>query len=197
MERKRYSGSQSADIIRNWLGEESEDDDSYCSLAESSDDEEDDSLIEDAAETDDSSSSSEEENDVYVNSVVSTASAEYLGKSGRRWSNTPPPTSRTRGSNIFIVSNREVQISPPNKVECFDSFFSPAILHHILQYTNQHAAAHYARKKVQWNPIDMVELKAFFGILYLLGVSKGNHESIRNLWSDGPMARPLFNHLCQ
>ena len=38
----------------------------------------------------------------------------------------------------------------------------------------------------------MIELKAFFGILYLLGVSKGNHESIRNLWSDGPMARPVF-----
>ena len=38
----------------------------------------------------------------------------------------------------------------------------------------------------------MVELKAFFGILYLLGVSKSNHESIRNLWSDGPMARPVF-----
>ena len=38
----------------------------------------------------------------------------------------------------------------------------------------------------------MVKLKAFFGILYLLGVSKGNHESIGNLWSDEPMARPVF-----
>ena len=38
----------------------------------------------------------------------------------------------------------------------------------------------------------MVELKAFFDILYLLGVSKDNHENIRNLWSDGPMARPVF-----
>ena len=124
--------------------------------------------------------------------MVSTASTEYLGKSGRRWLNTPPPTSRTRGSNIFTVSNWGVQISLQNKVKCFDSFFSPAMLHHILKYTNQHAAAHYARKKVKWDPIDMVELKTFFGILYLLGVSKGNHESIRNLWNDGPMARPVF-----
>ena len=38
----------------------------------------------------------------------------------------------------------------------------------------------------------MIELKAFVGILYLLGVSKGNDENIRNLWSDGPMARPVF-----
>ena len=66
------------------------------------------------------------------------------------------------------------------------------MLHHILKYTNRHAAAHYTRKKVQWDPIDMVEMKAFFGFLYLLGVSKGNKESIRNLWSDGPMARPVF-----
>ena len=110
MKRKRYSASQSANIIRNWLGEESEDNDSNCSLAESNDDEVDDILIEDAAETDDSSSSSTEENNVFINSVVSTASAEYLGKSGRRCSNTPPPTSGTRGSNIFIVSNWAVQI---------------------------------------------------------------------------------------
>ena len=55
MERKRYSASQSANIIRNWLGEEFEDSESYCSLAESSDDEVDDILIEDAAEIDDSS----------------------------------------------------------------------------------------------------------------------------------------------
>ena len=46
------------------------------------------------------------------------------------------------------------------------------MLQHILKYSNQHAAGHYARKKVQWDRIDMVELKAFFGILYLLGVSK-------------------------
>ena len=82
MERKRYSASQSANIIRNCLGEKSEDDNSYCSLAESSDDEVDDILIAGAAETDNSSSSSVEENDVFMNSVVSTASVEYLGKSG-------------------------------------------------------------------------------------------------------------------
>ena len=66
------------------------------------------------------------------------------------------------------------------------------MLLHILKYTNQHATAHYAKKKVQWDPIDMVELKAFFGIVYLLGVRKGNHENIRNLWSDGPMAKPVL-----
>ena len=38
----------------------------------------------------------------------------------------------------------------------------------------------------------MIELKAFFGILYLLGLNKGNLENIRNLWSDYPMARPVF-----
>ena len=192
MEKKRYSASQSANIIRNWLWEETEDDDSNCSFEESSDDEVDDFLIEDAAETDDSNQNSAEENDVFISSMVSTASAEYLGKSGRLCSNTPPPTFRTRGSNIFTVINWGVQISPQNKVECFDSFFSPAMLDHSLKYTNQHAAAHYARKKVQWGPTDMVELKTFFGILYLLGVSKGYYESIKNLWSNGPMARPFF-----
>ena len=149
-------------------------------------------MIGDTAETDDSSSSSAEENDVLIYSTVSTTSAEYLGKSGWRWSDTPPPTSRTRGSNIFAVSDWGVQISPQNKVKCFDSYFSPAMLRHILRYTNQPAAAHYVRKKVQWDPIHMVELKAFFGILYLLGVNKSNHENSRNLWSDGPIARPVF-----
>ena len=80
MEKKRYSASQFANIIRNWLRKESEDNDSYCSLAESNDDEVDDISIVDAAETDDSSSSSAEENDVFINYVVSRASAECLGK---------------------------------------------------------------------------------------------------------------------
>ena len=71
-----------------------------------------------------------------------------------------------KSSNIFTVGNWGVRISLENKVECVDSFFSPAMLRHILKYTNQHSAAHYASKKVQWDPIDMVELKAFFGILY-------------------------------
>ena len=141
---ERYSATQSANLIRSWLEEDSEDDDTYCSIAESSDDEIQDVLVEDAAEADDSSSSSAEENDVLINSAASTASAEYSGKSGRRWSGTPPPTSRTRGCNIFTVDNWGVLISPQNKVECFDSFFPPAMLSHILKYTNQHAAAHYA-----------------------------------------------------
>ena len=136
MERKRYSASQSANIIRNWLGEESKDNDTYCSLAESSDDEVDDILIEDAAETDDRQ----------ISLMIATDSAEYLGKSGRHWSDTPLPTYHTRGSNIFTVSNWGVQISPQNKVECFNSFFLAPMLRHILKYANQHAAAHYARK---------------------------------------------------
>ena len=70
MERKRYSDSQFANIIRNWLGEESEDDDNYCRLTESSDDEIDDILIEDAAETDDSRSSSAEE---YIQGIYAEA----------------------------------------------------------------------------------------------------------------------------
>ena len=189
---ERHSASQSANLIRSWLEEDSEDDDTYCSIAESSNDKIEDLLVEDAAEADDSSSSCAEKNDVLINSAASTASAEYFGKSGRRWSDTPSPTSRTRGCNIFTVGNWGVLIGPQNKVEYFDSFFPPAMLSHILKYTNQHATARYARKKVQWDPIDMIELKAFAGILYLLGVSKGNHEHIRNLWSDGSMVRPVF-----
>ena len=199
MDRKIHFASQPANTIKDWLGEESEDDGSNCSSIGSSDDEAEsnidevsDSLNKDEAEADNSCSSSEKESNVLINSAVSLASPEYFGRSGRRWSESPPPLSRTRGANIFTVSNWEVQINPQSKVECFDSFFPPAMLNHILKDTNQNTAAHSARKKMQWDPIDMVELKAFFGILYLLGVSKENHENIRNLWSDGPMARPVF-----
>ena len=73
MGRKKYSDFQSVSIISHWLGEESEDDDSYCSLAELSNDEVDNILIKDAAEIDDSSPSSAAENDVLLNSSVSTA----------------------------------------------------------------------------------------------------------------------------
>ena len=57
---ERYSASQSVNLIRSWLEEDSEYDDTYCSIAESSDDKIEDVLVEDAAEADNSSSSSAE-----------------------------------------------------------------------------------------------------------------------------------------
>ena len=149
---ERYSASQSANLIRSWLEEDSEEDDTYCSIAESSDDEIENVFVEDAAEADDSSSSSAEENDVLINSAASTASAEYFGKSRRRWSDTPPPTSRTRGCNIFTVGNWGALISTQNKVECFDSFFPPAMLSHIVKYTNQLAVLIMQERKCNGTP---------------------------------------------
>ena len=71
------------------------------------------------------------------------------------------------------------------------------MLHHILKYTNQHAAAHYARKKVQWDPIDMVELKAFFGILYLLGVRKAIKKALETCGVIAHKTCFQSNHVCQ
>ena len=30
------------------------------------------------------------------------------------------------------------------------------------------------------------------GLLILIVVTKGNHESVRDLWSSGPLGRPIF-----
>ena len=62
----------------------------------------------------------------------------------------------------------------------------------VLKFINQHAASHYARKNVQYDPVDMIEVKAFVGILYLLAVNKESHENIRNLWSAGRLKRSIF-----
>lgn len=111
----------------------------------------------------------------------------FRASSGRVWSKSPPPSSRTRRSNLFTSSpGFSVHISTAK--EALDEFLTEEMLLEIVQRTNE-----YGRQNCKsWSDITVLELTAWIGLLLLAGVSKGNHENIREMWKDGPMSRPIF-----
>ena len=115
----------------------------------------------------------------------------YTAKSGKRWSPQPPPNSRTRGANIFSKKPGP-KVAVQSEVEAFDLFFSEDMYATIVKYTNKHGREQHSDENSKWRDIDEEELRAFVGLLILMGVSKGNHESVRDLWSSGSLGRPIF-----
>lgn len=120
----------------------------------------------------------------------------FIGGSGRQWSSNPPPVSRTRGPNVFTKREgpRGAARNVPDPHEAFSTFIPNSLLEDVVKYSNEYAH-HYMRTNDKdpssWQTLTLAELKAVIGLLFLAGVGKGQHESIRSLWSDGPLGRPV------
>ena len=61
-----------------------------------------------------------------------------------------------------------------------------------VKYTKKHGREQHSDENGKWRDIDEEELRAFVGLLILMGVSKGNHKSVRDLWSSGSLGQPIF-----
>ena len=118
-------------------------------------------------------------------------SKEFKAKSGRKWSSVQPKTSRVRANNICDFRPGPT-VTIQSMFEAFNCFITDNMLSKIARFTNQHASAYYNNKGEDWKGIDIMELKAFLGLLLLFGVSKGNHENLREAWGDRPFAKPVF-----
>lgn len=73
-------------------------------------------------------------------------------------------------------------------LESWSCIMDDEIMGIIVQQTNQYIESIKSRFKRDRDakPIDIIELKAFIGLLYLAGVHRGNRQSLEDLWgSDG------------
>ena len=115
----------------------------------------------------------------------------YTAKSGKKLNSVPRPSSHTQGADIF---SKKVgpKVTEQTQIEAFELFLSGRIYTKILQYTNKHSREQSSNKGCDWKELDIGELKTFMGLLILIGVTKGNHESVRDLWSSGPLGGPIF-----
>lgn len=53
------------------------------------------------------------------------------------------------------------------------------------------------RENYNWKDLDQTEFKAFLGLLILVGVTKGNHENLCDLWCSRPLSQPIFKAIIQ
>ncbi|CAG4936640.1 unnamed protein product [Parnassius apollo] len=104
-----------------------------------------------------------------------------------KWSTKPPPPHRTPGKNIvpYLPGPVGVAKEVTTELDVFKLYFNKKIIDTILVHSNQEIAkqkANYGPQTSYTKDVDISELKAFFGLLYLTAVKKDNRVSTNFLW---------------
>ncbi|XP_012523203.1 uncharacterized protein LOC105829094 [Monomorium pharaonis] len=115
-----------------------------------------------------------------------------LGKNGYRWCLTPPQKNMNKNNPISIPylpgpikEARDVK----TPYESWSLLFSDNILNIIIIHTNAQIKSHCNDNEINRNvnaiykDLDIIELKAFIGLLYISGLQKNNNTSLEDLWS--------------
>lgn len=110
----------------------------------------------------------------------------WIGKDKFAWKKEPFQQGRAQAHNILrgpcnkpIVYANEV-VDSPEDVLLF--FLDEKVLTLIIKFTNLYGNNHCKN----WKDVDMIELKAFIGLLYLGGLNKQGISDCRDFWD------PLF-----
>ena len=158
--------------------DEGDDVDMEDSEAVESDDDDDDVLYS-VADNPDVGHDTEEDRCAASDSFVSKSSLE-------KWSSSAATARQARAENVVKgkpgpTSFAKQRVSDENSVvDCFLVFFSPQMLDHIVECTNNEGRR---VKQELWTLTSRKELKAFVGLLLLRGVYKASGESTEELWS--------------
>lgn len=112
----------------------------------------------------------------------------YMGKDTvTKWYKTYRQSKvRRRPQNIMIHLPGVIGVAKTAKtpVECWNCLFKEDILNDIVKYTNEYIdniKEAFSRER-DAKHTDLVEIRAFIGLLYLAGVYKANRLSLEELW---------------
>lgn len=173
------------DDIGNFSDEDSVDE-SYCEESEH----ETDSEIE-AEDSELPNNDSSEQND----------EKSFYGRNRYKWSTQSfVSRSRTQKHNIIVqIPGLRPSAALGNEadpVSCWNLLFTDDLLLIILQWTNVKLQSMKARYKnterSELQDIDLIELKAFIGLLFYTAVFKSNHEKIERIFTIDGTGREIF-----
>ncbi|XP_046674842.1 uncharacterized protein LOC124363627 [Homalodisca vitripennis] len=121
----------------------------------------------------------------------------YKGKNGTMWEAHKPKQTRTPAQNIVqkLPSIKRLYQEKSNIVDCWKVFITDNIIDKIIVGTNQKLDVmrrNYSRGEKDCPPTNRDEILAFFGLLYLIGMKKGNHLSTDELWATDGTAPDIF-----
>jgi len=127
--------------------------------------------------------------------------AALVGRNGHSWSTTPPQTGRMVQANILReISGVKPAAGPLQETgDSFNLFVTEEMLLVVVRKTNRHGrnaaqvwnAAHVGSEERVWIETDVIELRAFIGLLLYAGAHKSGGENVTELWS-AKEGRPLF-----
>lgn len=104
--------------------------------------------------------------------------------SGRAWTRAAPTADEQRPRStprVCALTARSEDIASIE--ECFQLFINDEIIDAVIACTNKRAEAAYSKEsQKKWKPVDRVEIKAFLGVLLLIGRFRESRESTDHLW---------------
>ncbi|CAH2012129.1 unnamed protein product, partial [Acanthoscelides obtectus] len=161
-----------------------------------SDHEEEDSELEMSVDQDSNSSRDNVQSD-HVTGVVS-----YKGKNGYIWkSEEPNKAVRTPKHNIII---KLPSLKPaasrlgnnPDVGEIWNLLFDNEMLNEIVLRTNEKLeivrSTHKNSNTTDYKNTNLIEIRAFIGLLMLTAIFRSNHENMLSLFSNTCTGRPIF-----
>lgn len=125
----------------------------------------------------------------------------YIGKDTfTKWYVHNPVTrpTRTRRENIIsrLPGVKNAAKGLDNILDCWKFYFPEDLIDEIVQCTNQKLtimSQSYSRGERDVPQTDNSEMKAFFGVLYMAGLKKGNHLNLEELWKDDGTSPDFFS----
>lgn len=130
-----------------------------------------------------------------------TTSRNYFGKNRFRWSSAPC-TSRSRILRHNIVSQapgvkpayRDILTNDTTPLDIWKLYFTDEMLEKIVQHTNEKIRKMRPQYKKTTNvqDLDLMELKAFIGLLFYSAIFKENHEHYTAWYNTDGSGREIY-----
>lgn len=187
MAKKTYDLSNPKDVeeVLRFLEDDNEDPSLVEDVGEESDIDSQDEveLREEGSETEQEGETTEEEDEDLVGNNF------FIGRDKQtKWTNKPSQAAKRRTQSHNIITHLPgVKGDARNAktiLQCWECLFNMEILELIVKYTNQYidsVKAKFARER-DAKETDLIEIKAFIGLLYLAGAYRGNRQSLEELW---------------
>ncbi|XP_043271936.1 piggyBac transposable element-derived protein 4-like [Venturia canescens] len=113
------------------------------------------------------------------------------GKDGHQWFNTPRQRSRGRSNTptSFLPGPIGAAKQLKTPVEFWSLLFPDSLIEKIVVHTNEEIRRYRDALEIDENrdrtysTIDIVEIKAYFGLLYFSGMQKTSHTNTEDLWN--------------
>lgn len=114
--------------------------------------------------------------------------AVYESRNGTKWSKIPPVPTRTRAHNIMTRPSgpKGIARDVSTPIESFLLFFDSDILTILVESTNIYidTIKHKYQRDRDAKPTDLVEMKAFVGLLLLIGVCRAGRRNLKDFWDN-------------